>query len=238
MISIVIPAHNEESVVGSAIQAARAAASEAGVRFEILVVDDASTDRTAAIAEEAGVRIISVNVRQIARARNAGGIAALGEKLLFVDADTIVTAAIVKSALEAMENGAVGGGASVVFDEPVPAYAKVCLSVFAAVMRVQRIAFGCFLFCTKQAFDAVGGFDERMFAGEELMMSRALRKQGRFVILRQAVLTSGRKVRTHSRWELLKIFVRVSSGGLRGVKDRRRLDLWYAPRRRDGGKAS
>jgi glycosyltransferase involved in cell wall biosynthesis len=234
-LSIIIPAHNEEVVVGSTIRSARHAASAAGVPFEILVVDDASTDRTVATAEAEGARVVHVNVRHIARARNAGAAVARGEMLLFVDADTLVTAAAVTSAVGAMQGGAVGGGSAARLDEPVPAYARIVMRVLVGAMRWQRMAFGCFFFCTKRSFDAVGGFDERMFAAEELAMSRALRKQGRFVILRESVITSGRKVRTHSSWELLKIFVQISAGGLRGVKDRRRLDLWYAPRRRDGG---
>ena len=72
--------------------------------------------------------------------------------------------------------------------------AAVCLPIY----RIFRLASGCFLFCTREAFDAVCGFDERLFAAEEGAMSRALARHGRFVVLREFVVTSGRKLRAYS----------------------------------------
>jgi hypothetical protein len=63
-------------------------------------------------------------------------------------------------------------------------------------------------------------------------MSRALKRQGRFVVLRQAVITSGRKLRTHSVREMLAILVRLALGP-GAVKQRQGMDLWYAERRED-----
>ena len=53
------------------------------------------------------------------------------------------------------------------------------------------------------------------------------------VILREAVLTSGRKLRTYSGWELLRAFARIGLAGRAGVKDRSRLGIWYDRRRSD-----
>ena len=53
------------------------------------------------------------------------------------------------------------------------------------------------------------------------------------MILREAVLTSGRKVRTYSGWEILRDSLRIAVAGRAGVEDRSRLDIWYAPRRPD-----
>ena len=64
--------------------------------------------------------------------------------------------------------------------------------------RLAGLASGSFLFCTRSAFEVVGGFDERRYASEEVWLSLALRKQGRFVILREHVITSGRKLRGYS----------------------------------------
>ncbi|MFN0071605.1 MAG: glycosyltransferase family 2 protein [Chloroflexota bacterium] len=57
-VSVIIPAFNEESAVGSQVQAVRAALSEAKLQHEIIVVDDASQDRTAAAVRESGARLI------------------------------------------------------------------------------------------------------------------------------------------------------------------------------------
>jgi glycosyltransferase involved in cell wall biosynthesis len=110
MISFIVPAHNEEACLGRTLQAIHEAAHLIGRPYEIIVVDDASTDATAAIALLNNARVVTVNHRQIAATRNSGGRAARGEYLIFVDADTIVNPRAVAFALRAMDNGAVGGG--------------------------------------------------------------------------------------------------------------------------------
>ena len=233
MISLIIPAHDEAEIIESAIRAASSAANEMREAFEVIVVDDASTDSTASIAGAAGARVIKITARQIAGARNAGAAAARGEMLIFVDADTLVNAAVVRAAVEAMRGGALGGGAHVKFDEPIPGYVKALWRVGMGWGRLMRWSAGCFMFCTREAFDAVGGFDPTLFAGEEIALSRALGKRGRFVILRESVLTSGRKMRTHSAWEIVGAFLAVAVGGMGALRDRSRLGLWYGPRRKD-----
>ena len=72
MISFIVPAYNEELLLPATLSALEAAAHALGEPSEIVVVDDASTDRTAAVAEEHGARVIQVNHRQIAATRNSG----------------------------------------------------------------------------------------------------------------------------------------------------------------------
>ena len=95
------------------------------------------------------------------------------------------------------------------------------------------MAAGCFLFCTRSAFVAVNGFDEAFFGAEEIVMSQALKRHGRFVVLRQSVLTSGRKMRTHSGREILVILIGIMFRGPQGMKQRKGMELWYAERRED-----
>ena len=90
LISFVIPAYNEEVMVGATVRALRASASAVGDPYEVLVVDDASDDRTAEVASAAGATVLRVNLRQISAVRNAGARAARGHLLVFVDADTLV----------------------------------------------------------------------------------------------------------------------------------------------------
>ena len=97
------------------------------------------------------------------------------------------------------------------------------------------MAAGCFVFCSRGAFEATGGFDERLFATEELAFSRALRRYGRVVILRERVVSSGRKLRTHSLsefWDLTSAAVLYGSAALR---TRERLAIWYGERRNEPG---
>jgi glycosyltransferase involved in cell wall biosynthesis len=210
------------------------AAGEAlGEPYEVVVADDASTDATAAVAERHGAQVVHVAHRQIAATRNSGAMAATGELLIFVDADTVVSEAVVRAAVDAVRGGAVGGGAAVQFDADVPWYAKLLMPVFAWAYRAMDLAAGCFLFCSREAFVAVGGFDEAFFGAEEIVISRALRNLGRFVVLKQAVTTSGRKLRTHSVVEVLKILVRLALHGSEALKQRQGMELWYAKRRHD-----
>jgi GT2 family glycosyltransferase len=174
-----------------------------------------------------------VNCRQIAGARNAGAREAKGDRFLFVDADTIVNEAAVKAAATAMEAGAVGGGCPFRFDGEVPFYGRVIASGGEHLYRALGLASGCFLFCTREAFEAAGGFDETLFAAEEAAMSRALARQGRFVILREQVITSGRKLRTHTGREILGTLLWFAVKGRKAVRGREGLEIWYGERRKD-----
>lgn len=232
MISFIVPAHNEEELIGRTLAAVHEAARALGEPYEVIVADDASTDRTGEIARAHGAKVVAVGRRQIAAARNAGARAAAGDWFVFVDADTVVTTTALRAAVRALRNGAVGGGCSVRFDGPVPLYAAVLERVVLPVlMPALGMAAGCFLFCTRTAYHAAGGFDEALYAGEEVAFGRRLKRLGRFVILREFVYTSGRKVRTHTALGMLRIAARLALGGTRSLRTREGLDFWYAPRK-------
>jgi glycosyltransferase involved in cell wall biosynthesis len=226
MLSFVVPAHNEAELIGGTLAALHAAAQLVGQPYEIIVVDDASTDRTAALARDQGARVTQVNCRNIAATRNAGAREASGEWLFFVDADTVVPSRALDAALRALRQGAIGGGAGVRFDGPVPLYARILERVvLPLLLPLLKMAPGCFLFCTRQAYVGAGGFDESRSWAEEVIFSNRLKRQGRFVMLREFVITSGRKVRTHSALDLLCVGFRLARGQPEG------LDFWYGPRR-------
>ena len=232
-ISFIIPAYNEERLLGRTLRALDDVARTLDDHVEVVVVDDASTDRTAVIAHEHGARVVAVKCRHIAATRNAGARDANGEILVFVDADTIVTEVTVRAAVAAIRGGAVGGGCAFRFDGRVPLYGRVLAAVVVPLYRRLGLASGCFLFCTRDAFQAAGGFDEKLFAAEEVAMSQALRRQGRFVILRESVTTSGRKLRAYSGLEALGFMLRLALAGRKGVHRRDGLGTWYGKRRAD-----
>jgi glycosyltransferase involved in cell wall biosynthesis len=239
MISFIIPAHNEEKLIGRTIESIQSAAKSADGHappFEILVVDDASTDATSQVADQAGARVISIHRRHIAAARNAGAAAARGDVFVFVDADTTVTADVYRATLAALRDGAVGGGSLVEFDPPVPLYARSMLPLAMWVNRTFHMAAGCYVYATRAAFTAVGGFDEAHFAGEETIFSRAMKKVGRFHVVDASVMTSGRKLRAHSAMTIFGTMLKLVALALfrrRAFANREHFDLWYAPRRAD-----
>ncbi len=236
MISFIVPAYNEEQCLAETLDALHTTALALGEPYEVLVADDGSTDQTSAIAVQKGAVLLSVANRQIAATRNSGAREATGDLLIFVDADTVVNVEVVRAAVQAMRNGAVGGGAGIRFDEPVPWFARALLWVIVRIFRATGLAAGCFLFCTRAAFDAVGGFDEKYYGAEEIVMSRALKKlgrQGKFVILKQTVTTSARKLRTYSTRETIKMMARMALRGTKALKQRTGMEFWYAERRED-----
>jgi len=231
VISFVIPAHNEELLLGRTLLAMHGAAQASGEPNEIIVVSDGSTDRTAMIAREHGAQVVEVDFRQISRARNAGAAQAAGDILIFVDADTQVTEDALRAALAQLRGGAVGGGACARFDgEPLPLYAKVMELLLPAVLRLLKLAPGCFFFCTREAYLAAGGFDEALYVAEEVYLAQRLKRQGRFVIVRQAVITSARKLRARSAIQMLWIGLRLALGGERALRRREGLEYWYGAR--------
>lgn len=233
-ISIVIPAFNEAPRLASVIQCARTAAVEAfpGWALEVVVCDNNSSDGTADAARKAGARVVFEPHNQIARARNTGARAATGEWLIFLDADTLLPPDLAREVAELIRRGrAGGGGARVRFDARNLRWGPaLVLGVWNLVSRLGRLAAGSFIFCRRADWEAVGGFDERFYAAEELDFSRRLkgylRTQGLgFAICRTPVVTSARKLEWHSDLQLLRLIplaLRPSRW-----KDREACAFWY-----------
>jgi glycosyltransferase involved in cell wall biosynthesis len=227
-VSIIVPAHNEEKLLGGTLRALAASAAATGEPYEIIVVDDESTDRTAEVARDHGARVVAVKLRQIAAARNAGAREARGQLFVFVDADTLVPAAVLRQAVQAWRDGAVGGGAMAAFGQGAPWWAVAMISATCWVMRRVEWAAGCFVFASRDAFERVRGFDERFFASEEIHFSRAIKKYGRFVILADRVMTSARKADRFTLPQVAWQIVKLARPG--STKSRTGLEFWYGKR--------
>lgn len=235
MLSFIIPAHNEELWIGKCLGSIRATMEKIAEPHEVIVVDDASTDSTPRIAAQMGVRTLRVEHRKISAVRNAGARVASGEIFFFVDADTQVNERAVSAALKALRAGAVGGGCVFDFDAPTPLWARIIL--FFAILAARRIKWvgGCFLFCTRAAYDATGGFSEQLYAGEDLAFVQALKKVGRFVIPKPKVLSSGRKLSVVSPWQVLALMLTITIRGPR-YESKWVLDILYGRRAQDSKK--
>lgn len=231
MLSFVVPAYNEEHELPATLAAIRHAADSVAQPYEIVVVDDDSTDATAEIARNAGARVVPVRRRQIAAARNAGAQAARGDILFFVDADTRIARSHVSEAVEILGAGGAGGGARVAIGEEIPRWAEVFVYLFSKIYFAANLGAGAFLFTSRDFFERAGGFDEQYFAGEEVYFSQALKKLGRFTLLSEPVVTSGRKLRIYSGRQILLRSIQIVFGGKGAVRSRAKLDLWYGGKR-------
>jgi len=239
MVSFIVPAHNEQACLDGTLQAIHDSARVLGLDYEIVVVDDASTDATVEIARQKNARIVSVNHRQIAATRNSGARAAGGERLFFVDADTTTNPRAVAAALRSMDNGAVGGGAPTwaAGSEILPLYVRV-IGVFAVIIpKLAGFTGGAFMFCTREAFQATGGFNERLFWAEEGAFALALKREGWFVVLWERVVTSGRRFRKLSGLQLLLGGLSVILSPFKSFTQRSSVEkVWYDSNRADDDK--
>ena len=165
-ISVVIPTYNRAPLLRRAVESALAQTCPPD---EIIVVDDASTDATTTIARQQRAQVIRVEHRQIAATRNAGARQAHGEILFFVDADTLVDAPAIQSALRSIKAGAVGGGCFPHFEGWLPWWWRLSMPVMERLCRWLNIfPSGACLFCTRSAFQRAGGFNENYYAAEEV----------------------------------------------------------------------
>ncbi len=232
-ISFIVPAHNETTELPATLRSIRDAIERLEYECEIIVVDDASNDGTPDLARELGARVISISRRQIAAARNAGARAAANDILIFVDADTHIRPDHVRGVLDALQRGDAGGGARIFVGGEVPLWARVGLGLFSFVYFGMNLGAGAFLFTTRETFFAIGGFDERYFAGEELFFTVALRKRGRFTLLKTTVITSGRKLRIYSAAKLARQVAAILLTGPRAITSRQKLEVWYGGAREE-----
>ena len=203
--SIVIPAYNEVDWLPDTLVAVKKAMAVSPLNGEIVVCDNNSTDETASCAQASGAKVVFEPYNQISRARNTGAGAANGRHLIFIDADTLITGELLVEALNRLDsNKYCGGGAVVGFDIPINRISMWGLNAWTWFSVRLGLAAGCFVFCKRGDFEAVGGFSENVYASEEIWFSRAItrlaKKRGeRFAIITDyPVISSGRKMQWFS----------------------------------------
>ena len=239
-ISVIVPAFNEEKLLPATLQSIRTALDAlTPLRWdtELIVCDNNSTDRTAEIARAAGARVVFEAVNQIARARNTGAATATGDWLIFVDADSHPSPELLSDVAEAIRGGhCLAGGCTVVMDG-ISTIGARGTRLWNWISRRFRYAAGSFIFCNAEAFRAVGGFNEQLFASEEIDLSRKLkrlaRKRGREIVIldRHPLLTSGRKLHLYPLRQHLRFLVRTLLTGKRNLRRRDACPTWYDGRR-------
>lgn len=239
-LSVIIPAFNEEKYIERCVVSIARALEVHAARLadmEIIVTDNNSTDATAEVARRAGAEVVFEPVNHISRARNAGARVATGDWLLFIDADCELHADTLADMLDHVDRGGcAGGGCDVVIDR-APALGRLIVFGARKFMKLTKNAGGAFLFCRADAFRDVGGFNEEVYAAEEIFMSKALKRWAaprglQFVFLtRKPLLVSGRKFYLYGYRDFLRIFLYglVSPKRTLGSKDR--LGYFYDGRR-------
>lgn len=231
--SVIIPAYNEEAFLPVTLSSLHLAMDSIPHKGEIIVVDNNSTDNTKHVAKKYGARVIFEPFRQIAKTRNSGAKAAKSNFFIFLDADTILPPQLLQKALSLLENGNYcGGGTLIGFDSQLPFFAGSLVRFWNWLSKTGKLAAGSFIFCLARGFHDIGGFDEQVYAGEEVFFSRKIRAWGKrhsllFTIIDdQNVITSGRKFHWYSSVQiaLLLILFTVFPFALR---NRSLCNFWY-----------
>lgn len=231
--SIIIPAYNEEAYLPHTLASVYAATAGIPETVEVVVVDNNSNDRTAQIARSIGVTVVHEPINQIARARNTGARVAKGRFFVFLDADTTLTSELLGKALKNLASGHIaGGGATVSPDRPLDLSAQRALNFWNGFSRRVNIAAGCFVYCEREAFEAIGGFSERVYASEEIWFSirmhRWAHRHGKrfMVIPGWPVVTSIRKLDWFSPARLLISSLTLTLFPI-ALFSRRLCHVWY-----------
>jgi glycosyltransferase involved in cell wall biosynthesis len=208
--SIIIPAYNEEKWLDRTLATAEKAMATLNVSGEIIVVDNNSTDNTASIASTHNAQVVFEPHNQISRARNAGASLAQGRFFIFLDADTFLSHALLQTALNNLSGETCcGGGCVVEMDTPMEYFARKALSMWNWFSLTCGVAAGCFIYCLKEGFEAVGGFSEEVYASEEIWFSQKMQSWGKRqgkdfrIIADPPIVTSSRKLEWFSPFQLV-----------------------------------
>ena len=201
LVSVIVPARNEEVCLGACLQSL---VVQTGVSWEIIVVDDGSTDRTREIAQSfPGVRVISAPPLPPGwvgknNAVSAGAAKARGEWILFTDADTVHRpGSLARSVAEAQKRGVALLSYSpeqVVGTFWEKAVMPVVFAELASTYRPSEVsdpasssaaANGQYILISREAYEAVGGYATiATNLLEDVALARAVKSSGRKIFFR------------------------------------------------------
>jgi len=231
--SVIIPAYNEEALLAVTLSNLHLAMDSVPHKGEIIVVDNNSTDNTTCVAKEYGARVVFEPFRQIARARNSGAKTAKSDFLIFLDADTILPPQLLQRALSILTKGNYcGGGTLISYDSQLPYLAGSFVRFWNWLSKTAKLAAGSFIFCLSRGFHDIGGFDENIYAGEEVTFSRKIKAWGKknnllFTIIDDhAVITSGRKFYWYSSIQIALLLILFTFFPF-ALRNRFLCNFWY-----------
>ena len=209
LFSIVIPARNEERLIGRCLESIRAAALPYLGEVEAIVVLNRCTDRTEEIANSFGARTIREDARNLSKIRNAGARAATGTVLVTIDADSAMTPNMLVHVDKALASGKTVGGGTFIRPDRLSVGIVATMLFLAAYLLVNPVSGGLF-WCYRKDFEALGGFDERLVSGEDIEFAKRLKAYGKKVnrpfrmLLRAYIRTSCRKLDAFGDWYILR----------------------------------
>jgi glycosyltransferase involved in cell wall biosynthesis len=207
MISVIIPARNEEEFLPATIEALKAQSYR---NFEIIVVANGCHDRTAEMAREMGCRVFELRDRGLGAARNLGGREATGQILMFLDADTLLPKEALKIVAARFRRRHSCG---TLWGEPDSRRLSYKL-IYTAKNLIHGLHLHCgssgVILCWKDDFLKVGGFDEALYLRENSHLMKRLLRLGRYCfIARTLAITSMRRYESLGAGEMVRFWLKV-----------------------------
>ena len=203
-ISIIIPALNESATIKQTLDALRPFINEA----EIIVVDGGSRDKTVAIAESNGAKVLH-SPRGRGKQLQIGGAAAQGNILWFVHADTQPAPNAVFEMKRVLQNERIVGGNYTIYFDGETYAAKFLTWLYPQLNHLGLIYGDSAIFARREVYEKIGGFTNYPIF-EDLDFIERLRREGEIVTLSSTVATSSRRfegksfILTFLRWMILQ----------------------------------
>lgn len=223
-VSIIIPTYNEADCIGELVTYLRKITGPA-TEVEIVVADGRSSDATAAVATQAGARVVLCPQKGRAAQLNYGALVAGGQILYFLHADTYPPPTLLADLGHALSPAGYGSGCyRLTFDYP---HWFLRLSAWFTRFDTDIVRFGDqSLFVRREVFERAGGYRPDLIMLEDQEIIRRLRQHGRFCILPAAVTTSARKYRENGIFRLQGVFTLLTLLYRLGVSQPRLLHLY------------
>jgi len=209
-LSVIVPAFNEAAYLPhllDSIEVTRSRFDGAADAIEVIVANNGSTDATAEIARSRGCRVVDVEKRAIACARNGGASVASGATLCFVDADIRIHPDTFIAIAKRMQSGTIVGGATGWLLERRSPGLIATTFVVRALTWLARVNAGV-VFCRADVFHAIGGYNENRRFGEDVEFFMAMRRAGKrsgmktIWSTRTPAIVSTRKFDRHGDWHM------------------------------------
>lgn len=228
ILSVIIPALNEEAMIARTIRAVLVAADDLDV--EVIVVDNGSRDFTRREAERFAdvVRVVDCDVQGAAAARNCGVDTATGDVFVFVDADTLIDSDALRIITDEVASGRSTAGMAWLCPVEPGLRGRLWWSFWSRVRTLpipRAKAMSALMFCTRDVFAKHGPFNTQVSIGEEWpILAGAYRDdRSRFYYRRSLIAyTSSRRMELQ-RWGYVRTFAQyVAAIVIPGERTRRR----------------
>jgi glycosyltransferase involved in cell wall biosynthesis len=200
-ISVIIPAHNEESYIKKTLHSLK---QQTYQNFEVIVVTNGCTDQTEQVMQKRvndKIKHYNLNVANVSRARNFGAGKANGDLLVFLDADTTLE----EDALQKIkENFLNHHGVATTKAYPEPKSLKYNLLMGFKNFYNSTFYKGCsgVLICRRDHFDQVNGYNSELTVKEHRDLTNRLLNHGKYTCLNVCATTS---MRRYDQWGAIKL---------------------------------